>query len=160
MSEDALSLEVSQIVLDVEMLAQIVPLILVETVHEIEVDMVALQTAQLLIKHLSGIEVGLLDDEGEQFGGDVHLSVHVVVGKKLAESLLGETVVIGERGVVIVDSVLIGVQEHLLDLVIVDVRLVTVDDRKSHQTESETGDLLALKIKILHIIHLSSNDRI
>ena len=72
----------------------------------------------------------------------------MVVGQQLSHGDLGEAVVIGVGGVVVVDAVLVGVEEHFLHFVVIHLGLIVVDDGQAHHSEAQLGNGLTMKFTV------------
>ena len=127
-----------------------------EAVDQIEVDVVRPQPPQLLLQHPLGAVVRLVHAQGKELSGDLHLVPDPVLRQNPAQGHLRVAVVIGVSGVVVVDAVFQGIEDHLLRLAVVHLGLVAVVHRQAHEPKAQPGDLLPVKCDVAHISYLLS----
>ena len=99
---------------NIKFVFQRLPLVPVQPVDQIKVDMVRFQAGELFLKHGSWVIIGTLHSQSEQLGGDMHFVPQMIIFKNLPQGDFRMAVVIRVGGVVIVDAVFHGICNHLL----------------------------------------------
>ena len=126
--------------------------------EQVEIDMIGLQTLELLCEQAIEIVFGLVHP-GRRLGGQIDL-VAVATRQRLTHDLLGVAAYVVERGIDVVDAVIDGVVHHFdgfFDIHFFDARgvacLATFFQRKAHHAEAERAYLAACfaDLSIFHV---------